>query len=238
MKFCTKCGKKLEENAVGCPNCNSTTDAQPTPAEVPASAPLTSVKEKLLGNKKILIGGIAVVVAAIVVLIIVLVSGGGYKKAVERYINLIYLKDITEDDIRLLAPESLWEEWADDEGYRSVDAMFEEWIEDYEEELEEFLEELDDFEMDIDYEIKYEEELSERELDELCEALEDRYDMNYSDFTEGYTFKLEVSGYVSAEYQGEELYEEIDDKITLTAVKMNGEWYLVNGSMWWIDNIL
>lgn len=225
MDFCSKCGRELTDSAIGCPNCDATVS--------------NCDNAKDSGKKKILVGAIlgAVVVVALVIVLICTLGGGGYEKAVERYINYYYCDMANEENVRPLAPESLWDEWAEHEGFKNADEMFEYMTD----KLEKELNELDFYEVDVDFEIKYEEELSQRELDELCERLENKYRTNYSTFTEGYSFEVEIFGSLSGSREGEPIYKDINEEEKLVAVKMNGEWYLadsVGSKMWLIDAVM
>ena len=222
MDFCSKCGRELTDSAIGCPNCDATVS--------------NCDNAKDSGKKKILVGAIlgAVVVVALVIVLICTLGGGGYEELVEKYINVEYYQQFTEDNIRPLAPENMWEDWVGSKD-SSVDAMFARWEKNNEEYYEEYNNE---YNVNIEYEIVHETELSERELYDICEEIEDYHNMDYPEFIEGYTFKLKVTG----EIIGPDEIEEVNRTENMAAVKMDGEWYLVyvdkDGYCWYVDYML
>ena len=159
----------------------------------------------------------------------------GIEKAIERYIQVEYGYNgsSTEDNIRPLGPESMWKRWAYHEGYDSADDMLREWDEQYKGYLKEI-----DHEINVDYEITQKKELPEKELQEICENLEERYETDYSDFTQGYEITIEMHGETVSTYRGETRQKEVDDEITVFAVKLDGKWYLATGGAWLIDRII
>jgi hypothetical protein len=93
--FCTKCGNKLEDDAVTCPKCGADVEPEPLPQPTVGDDVAKKNKQpvsmdtikKLIGNKKVL-GGI---VGAVVLLVVIIIVATQPKKFdLEDYIEISY----------------------------------------------------------------------------------------------------------------------------------------------------
>lgn len=244
--YCRNCGKKLSGTEKFCTECLRPL-AQATPIAESGAVASGSVSTNKSKKRKIIIGIIiaaVIIIAAAIVLAITLSrdnenekSDDGYENLIAKYINIYYYQSWKESDIRPLAPDIMWEDWVDSDE-SGIDEMFENWEENNEDYYEEYNEKYD---VNVDYEITQEVELSDDELQALCDELEDYYDANYPEFDEGYSFKLKIEGEISSKGGTVQIGRQIDDTENLIAVKIDGEWYLVyvdDGYCWLVDYVM
>ncbi len=163
--------------------------------------------------------GIAAAVVLVIVLLIVL-GGGGYKGAINRYIDVNYNGKYKQ--VEKLAPKEYWE-WYEDQYDKDIDDV----IDDREDSWEDTEDYLSD-EYGDNFKVKFTEDkskkLSDRKLEGIAEALEDKYDIDADKVTAGY----EVEGELVI--KGSE--DDDDDDAEYTVIKYSGKWYLVS---WYKD---
>ncbi|MBR5272318.1 MAG: hypothetical protein IKU25_02845 [Clostridia bacterium] len=177
---------------------------------------------------------VASMVAALMIFSLCACGSRGYEKVVKNYVNYIKHFTVIDDNLRSLAPESYWDSYAKEYGFEDADAFFEGVKEGIEKELEDLV-----YNVDVDYEISQEEKLTSRELERICEEIEDEYEEIYPEFTEGYTFKFKMEAVFTLDYDGDgKANTETESKTyIITAVKMKGNWYLIEDGRWLVDSL-
>ncbi|MBQ3513704.1 MAG: hypothetical protein IJA32_07895 [Lachnospiraceae bacterium] len=200
MKFCTKCGKQLEDNEVcSCTTQNVVNDpfqqtteqetfyqSSQTTFEGNNSQPVfntNAVNEPVQGSSKKTIIGLVAAAAVVVVLGILLVvslAGGGYKKPVDKICKTINKQ---EKDIDKLVGAFL-PDFADDaySDFMKIMKDSDEVADAYEEaedSMEELYESLEDSfgdDVKVTYEIKKKEKMDKDDLEDIEETIHDFYD--------------------------------------------------------------
>ncbi len=226
-KFCGNCGTQLPDDANVCGNCGTNVAQMAAPAApvAPASAApaenastpgenvVSAVKDKagdfigkMKSDKKFMTmviaiaGGAVTLIAVLIVLLCVL--GGGYEKAIQnRYDAALGDYDAYID----CYPESYWDE------HDMQD----------EEEFEERLEGLfDDYfdEIDYDFEVVDEDEISGSAYSSLKDRIHERWGVSRKDIGDAY----KVAVLMNTEIDDEDNYT-LDD---LIVVEIDGDWYV------------
>ena len=169
----------------------------------PAQSAQAATAEKTgngLDVKKIIIGGVAVV---LVVLFCVLIFGGcssGPEKAVDNMMEAIY-KDFDKDAAVDLIHEDMSKEIGAKDSAKYLTNLWEDLKEDDEVELE--------------WKIDKVKDVDEDDLEDIQDLYDDRYDLEVTDAKE---VKVEYTIYEDGD-------EEEDDKLKVTVVKIDGDWY-------------
>ena len=203
-KFCANCGSQQPDEANVCGNCGN------------AFAPENVVPQQVVtakSKKPLIIAVIAAALVVVLVLVLFVFTGGGYKKAIENRLDFSYGGDVSvyED----LAPQAYWD-WREDN-----DASFD--LEKRIEQLEKMREEADDegeFDVDYDFEVTKEVDLTEKELKTIKNGLKNNYDISNDSVTDG--VKVDVK--IILEYDGDER----TDESQLYIVEIDGDWYVVS----------
>lgn len=226
-KFCRQCGAELNDDAVKCEACGAELQ-QPAPensqqpenteaAEAAAADNQAAPAPKKLSNRNIAIIAAAAVVV-IVVLIVALTAGGGYKSAINNYIDVMIKGKV--DKIEKLAPKEYWEYYEDEYDMDLKD------IEDAAEEMADViidaLEESYGDNVKVSYNITKEDKLTDKELNEIREGANSKYDLARKSITEGY----EVDADLTIKGADDEMTSEGSAYI----VKINGGWYLTDSN--------
>ena len=243
--YCVKCGKQIEDDALFCTGCGAPVNSEDDEKNVFSGLkdeleqkiknPVlrSAVLKKFTAKTWISIGVAAVIVVAVIIIALSCSSGyeSGYEGAVERFIDFAYYYERNEENTRAMAPYIFWQMWADVENNGDINEVFREIKEEFND--AEDKEKLKD--RMVNKKIKYLTKLSEQECQQVEKALEETHNLNYSEITEGYSFKLEL------EIIQKSQYEKTEKKYNIVAVKMDSEWYLAvygnNSLMWLVDNI-
>lgn len=212
-KFCANCGNQMMDNAVVCPACGTPAEAQAAPAAAPAA--------KKVDPKIIKLGAIAVAAVAVIAIIIAIIVGAGnnYKKAINNYLDYALKCDVKK--VEKLAPKMYWDYCEENKLFNIKDK--DELNEAYEEVLEERKEALEDEygkNVKYSYKITDVDELSDKKVSEYAGALKDKYDIAKKKVTKGYEVEFDIT------VKGKE--DEDDDEMTLTVLKIDGNWYVVS----------
>lgn len=222
MAFCPNCGRKIEDESVGCPVCNAKHESEnnfenPTSFEVKDNQVVADNKPKKSknGGVGIVIGAIAVV-ALVGVLAVSLLGGGGYKKAINNYVDFTYKGDVSK--LSSLAPSSYWENIEEEHDMKVKDILDEK-----EEVFESLKEEMEDYygeKIKVSYKVIEEEKMEKDDLKEVKEHLKDYYDIPKKSVTDAYELEIELS------IKGSE--DEDEEEIDAVVVKIDGDWYLLS----------
>lgn len=238
-KICSNCGSAMPDNSAFCTQCGTPLAAEAAPKAAPEaktadilekgkaaavdlanrvkSIDVNEVAQKAKSNPiKLIIPAVAVV--AVVVLLIVLLGGGAsYTKAIDNLIEVFFEGKI--EKLESLAPAAYWE-YMEDEWDMDLD--------DLSDELEDALEDMMDMYEDeygdnikVTYEVAKEKELSEKKVGKIADALEDTYDIDADSVTAVYDLDVELT------ISGDE-DEDDDDEVEMSAVKIDGKWYLIS----------
>ena len=193
---------------------------QQAPYQAPYQAPVAPQQAPALpqankGKSKLplLIGVVAVV--ALVAVVISLIGGSGYKKALENYLEYEYKNDTS--NIESLIPDSVWEDYADEE-----DMDKDEVIDLAIENVEDWAEFVEENEWTYEYEIGDYEKIDDGDLDDIKDGLEDMYDIDPDSVgNKGYVAEVEVTLFVDGE-------EDDSHDFDAYMVKIDGDWYVVD----------
>lgn len=229
-KFCGNCGTELQDDAVVCSNCgcNLAPEAQPV-AQPDANGTITAkasnlfdtLKAKLdeflakckadtkFRNISIAIGAGAVVAIVLIVVLLCALFGNSYKSAINNYFDATFSGDF--DAYRASYPDKIWKKMSDDATDKKE---FRSDFKDFKEELEE------EFGKDVsfDYKITEVEEYDEDDLDDVRTALK-LYGIPKKTVTEAYEVEIELT------IEGDD--DEDTDDTSLTVVKIDGDWYVL-----------
>lgn len=219
-KFCTNCGAALDDNAAFCVTCGAAqaTPEAPVYAEPAAPAyaePAAPAAKK--PNKGLIIGLIAGAVVLAVVLAFFIFGGSKPTDPLDTYIDIIYNGKF--DKMKDMAPQEYWD-WYEDEYDQTIDDI----IEEAEDEYDDMMDSMEDKygkNIKITYEVTKEKDLSEKKLEKIAEALEDKYDIDASKVSEGKEIKYDVT------ITGDE-DDDTNDDLEMTVIKYNGKWYKIN----------
>ncbi len=244
-KFCSNCGTEMNDSSAFCPNCGTSAGPVATPAAPvtpEAAAPVKPVREKkprvapvsaytadnekpndkiqglidkIKGNPKCLIVPGAIVAGVLVVaLVLSIVFGGGYTDAIDNYVDLFMGKSSA---IAKSAPDAYWDYLEEEE-----DITLKELKKDFEENYEDEMGAMEEFlgkNVKFTYEVTDEDELSERKLKKIADALSEDYGMDV-EVSDGYMLELEFV------LKGSE--EKIEQTVEYGVLKIDGKWYMVN----------
>ena len=201
---------------------------QQAPYQAPYQAPVAPQQAPALpqankGKSKLplLIGVVAVV--ALVAVVISLIGGGGYKKAVENTLDAWFYYET--DNVKDLLPDAVWEMYAEDEDM-DVDELVDEYIDNIEDEKAE----AEEFGISVSYEIGEYEKMDSDDLDDLKEEIADCYDCIDEDDIGNKAYTVEINYEVSYE----EWDETEEEDMEVCVVKINGDWYVVSESGWFL----
>jgi len=215
-KFCKSCGNELPDDASFCGSCGSMCEAA-APAEPVGYAPAPEGTEgygypmpENKNKKPIIIGAIAGGVVLVVVLLILLLSGGGPESALD---NMVDYSQGDFDVLEDLAPEQYWDYYEEKKG-ESVDELIEKTEKQYEAYAEMMAE------VDYDYEVLEEEELSESQIRAINEYLVEEYGFEKDSVSEGCELKYEITASTGGKSNTE--------TETGTFLEIDGDWYIVN----------
>lgn len=206
-KFCTKCGSKLEDNAVFCTNCGFTTEKK-------KSRPFnkSSFYIKVVG---------AFTALLVIVFVITAVFFTGYESALNDFFDSIensdsslMMKAIPECEMEYL--EKSLKEY---EGYDSV----KEYLDDYFNEVMKAITKHYGENISVSYEVINETELSDKKLREVQDDLKASYNAKDIDIAKGYDLKLDIT------IKGDEGSDTQNDN--LKVVKIDGDWHIVEYSV-------
>lgn len=233
-KFCRQCGAQLEDDAVKCEACGM----EIKPAEETVQQPVSQAETAApgaenIGNanqnksilKKLSTKNIAIIAAAAVVVIIVLIvaltAGGGYKGAINNYIDVMIKGKV--DKIEKLAPKEYWE-YYEDEYDMDIDDVEKE-AEDMVDLIKDMLEDEYGDNVKVSYKITKEDKLTEKEISEIKEGVNDKYGIARKNVTEGYEVDLDMT------VKGDD--DEMTNETTVYVVKISGGWYITdtNGNL-------
>ena len=203
-KFCANCGSQQPDEANICGNCGN--------AFAPENVvPLMQPKAK---SKTPIIIAVAAAALAVILILIFTLGGGGFESAIENRIDFLS-GDVSKFED--LAPQAYWE-WRE-EKYEDFD--LEEHIEQLEKNREKAEEKGLIKEVNYDYEVTKEVELTEKELKKIQNGLKNRYDIPKDSVTDG--VKVDIK--LITEYDGEEIEDEEED---IYIVEIDGDWYIVD----------
>lgn len=136
-----------------------------------------------------------------------------YKGAVNNYMSAL-IGEADEDTFRSLVPEEAWE-YLDDVGY-DPDDIVEQYLDSQDDIMDDLEDELGD-DVKFSYTVDDEDELSRKEMEELCEYLE-HYDVDTDDIKKAYELELYVT------LEGD--YDDEEDDITLIVYQLGYKWYV------------
>lgn len=231
-KFCRQCGAQLEDDAVKCEACGAEikpaeeTNQQPADAQAQAVASDAENGENANPNapapKKLSTRNIAIIAAAavvvIVVLIVALTAGGGYKSAINNYIDVMIKGQVNKLD--KLAPQEYWEYYEDNYDMNIDD--LEKDAEDMVDTIIDMLEEEYGDNVRVSYKVTKEDKLTDNELNEIREGVNDRYGIARKSVTEGYDISFDTT------VKGND--DEMTSEASAYIVKIDGGWYLTDTS--------
>lgn len=208
-KFCANCGSQQPDEANVCGNCGNAFAPENV---VPPMQPKAKSKTPII---------IAVAAAALaVILILIFALGGGAPGSPEAAIE--NRLDYMSGDVscyEYLAPEAYWE-WRE-EKYEDFD------LEKTIEEMEEMIAKAEENglakEVNYDYEILNEKDLTEAELKKIQNGLKSNYDIPKDSVTDGVKVDIEIT----REYDGKESSEK---EKNIHIVEIDGSWYVVSAT--------
>ena len=160
--------------------------------------------------------GIAAAVLLVIILAICLLAKPGYTAPIDTYISVMTKGKAKK--IESLAPKAYWE-WYEEENDEDVKDV----IEDFEDEWEDYIEEMEDEYGDrirITYEIDRVKDLSDKKLEKIAEALDDKYDIPEKSVKAGKVLKGEMT------IEGSD--DDDDEDMEVTVIKIGSKWYWVN----------
>ena len=209
-KFCANCGSQQPDEANVCGNCGN------------AFAPENVVPQQVVTakSKKPLIIAAVAIVAVIAIVLVLLFSGGGVAGSPEEAIEnrLDYLSgDVSYYEY--LAPQAYWE-WREE---KDDDFNLEETIEEMEEMIAKAEENGLAKDINYDYEVLKEKDLTEAELKKIKKGLKNIYDISEDSVTDGVKFDIELT----IESDGKERSEK---EKNIYIVEIDGGWYIVSES--------
>lgn len=230
-KFCSNCGKQLDDNAVFCNNCGTKLGQ---PAQQQYSQPVdmssygfvnngaTAVKK---GSKKTLVivcAFVAVLIAAVVILL-VLVRGKGYEKPFDKMV-----KGVEKCDAKSLISMYIPDEFSDailndeDLSEKLYGADYDEYCEKMGEQFQEELEDRYGKNVKVSYKIINKEKLEKDELEDAQDQLDKNLDGIKIDYKpkvkEGYKVKVKIS------YKGDD--NKATDTQSVCVFKVNNDWII------------
>ena len=221
-KICKSCGSAIDPETNTCPACGTVYEGAKETAK--ENAPKKTLKKKKLSAKRLI--ALSVVIIALIIIFITICSAImnfvaeiGPKNAMNKYFDVLYEDKV--DKIEDCAPESYWDSVKDDRdiSVRDVEKYYENTYSD---------QTLDAYEDDcgknikVSYKFEDVDELSEKRLDLIRDALKSSYKIPRKDVTKGYEYDVEVK------IKGDDDYMKRD--VTLTVVKIDGKWYVLTGS--------
>lgn len=134
-----------------------------------------------------------------------------YVDELENYITAMVVA-VEKSDLEKIAPAEVWAVMAED-----MDAFYEKYVEQQEASLEELMEEYGE-DVDVEYEILEETEVTEEELEEAKEYLETTYGIEADSVKEGYILKVQLTTFGSEKEDVEE--------VELPVLKIGSTWYV------------
>lgn len=134
-----------------------------------------------------------------------------YVDELENYITAMVVA-VEKSDLEKIAPAEVWAVMAED-----MDAFYENYVEQQEASLEELMEEYGE-DVDVEYEILEETEVTEEELEEAKEYLETTYGIEADSVKEGYILKVQLTTFGSEKEDVEE--------VELPVLKIGSTWYV------------
>ncbi len=165
------------------------------------------------------------ILPAILIIVVILIAGvvagsfvisandtKGYEGAVDNFVDVIIYENI--DELECLMPDEVWEYLAE-ENDMDKDELIEE-LKDSAQKEEITIDEMEDF----SYEITDARKLDKDKREDIGDMLEDNFDMDPDCVERAYKIKLKLE----FEYET----EDYDQKISAYAVRIDGEWYLLN----------
>lgn len=202
--FCRKCGEKIEEGNVFCPNCGERTTGERIEQQM---YNVKKEKDNQRRNRIIGIVGIAIILVIAVLVIVKRVSlfNGGYEKVIENYVRAIQEED--GELLRSLYPSEVVEYTEGSDSTYNKEEMTE-ICKEIRKELAGGIENY----QDIEYDIVSAEEIGEAELENLNKQIEDY------DFTIRQAYYINLKMYIPEK-------EACDD--TCCVVKIHGKWYML-----------
>lgn len=215
-KFCEKCGAQMEDNMSFCMSCG---------AKVEGAVPTAEADTNGAAAKKLPEGAVKLGIAAIaVILVIVIISslfGSSYKDPIKSYEKIMNGK-ISKSSVEKLAPDEYWEYCAD-EADEKVKDYIKDYVDDLKDSYEDSIEEMEDeYGKNVKYSFKIEDkkELSDKKVEKIAEALNDRYDIKEKSVKKAYKLDVEVT------VKGKEDDDDYDTE--MVSVKIGGNWYLIS----------
>lgn len=134
-----------------------------------------------------------------------------YVDELENYITAMVVA-VEKSDLEKIAPAEVWAVMAED-----MDAFYENYVEQQEASLEELMEEYGE-DVDVEYEILEETEMTEEELEEAKEYLETTYGIEADSVKEGYILKVQLTTFGSEKEDVEE--------VEVPVLKIGSTWYV------------
>lgn len=217
-KFCTTCGAALDDNATFCVSCGAQQAAPAAPAApvyaAPAAPEAPAPAKK--SNKGLITGLIIAGVVVALVLVFFLFFGSKPTDPLDIAIDVTYNGNFNR--AKDMAPQEYWD-WYEDEYDKSFDDLMEEAEEEFDD-MKDSLEDVYGENIKISYEVTKEKDLSEKKVEKIAEALEERYDIDASKVSEAKEIKYDIT------IAGDE-DEETNEDLEMTVIKYNGKWYRI-----------
>lgn len=211
--YCGKCGTKIENNVLFCPNCGERT----------GNIDACINKQASVKTKKVALSLVVVVgVIAIIVLVTSLISGGGYKKTLDNY-----YKSYATNNPELMYSSVIAQYWIDytNEGWGN--SAFESIKDDVEDEIEDW--DCGD-NIKITYEIQNEKRATKKQLEDLEDNIYDWYayyvyERDEFSITDAYILDIDFT------VKGDEGTESYHYPDGLLIIKENGKWRIPRGAI-------